>query len=270
MLSIARLAASRTCVVAYTGIVALPPIGLIPAAGLAARLAPLACIKELLPIAREAEDGQLVVQPVVQASLDQMKRAGVTQCVIVIADWKLEIVRVLGDGARAGVALAYVVRAAPRGLADALLGARAWLAERDVCIALPDTLIEPADALARVCAERAASGADLVLGVFPTDQPEQLGPVRVAPDGRVIEIQDKPAATDLRNTWGLAVWSPRFTALLERAAGAAPLDDKPVLGAVFQRAIDDGMAVRAVTFATGRFCDLGTPENLISALAIRR
>ena len=268
--SIARTPGGRGEVGATIDVVGVPPIGLIPAAGLGSRLAPLAYPKELLPIAYTADDGKLVPKPVLQASLDQMKRAGLEQCVIVISDWKLELVRVLGDGAAAGIALAYVVRAVPRGLSDALLAARAWVADRDVCIALPDTVIEPPDALARVRTEREATGADLVLGVFPTDEPEQLGPVRIAADGRVTEVQDKPATTDLRNTWGVAIWSPRFTTLLESVSAAAPADHKPVLGVVFQRAIDEGMQVRAVRFPDGAFLDLGTPAGLARALAIRR
>lgn len=240
-------------------------IGLLPAAGLATRLLPLAYPKELLPIAYRAEDGELVPRPVLQASLDQMRRAEIRECVIVIAEWKLEIARVFGDGSALGIALAYVMRPVPRGLADALDAARPWLAGHDVALALPDTLISPDDALARVRAERAASGADVVLGVFPTEHPEQLGPVRVDARGDVVEVLDKPPQTELRNTWGMAIWSPRFTALLaDEVAGAG--DTKPVLGAVFQRAIESGLRVRAVTFEAGRFIDVGTSQGIAEAL----
>jgi len=251
----------------------MAPIGIIPAAGLGTRLLPLAYPKELLPITYSDRDGTIVPRPVLQSSLEQMRRAGVAQCVIVIAEWKLELVRVFGDGTAVGVSLAYVVRGTPRGLADAIVAARPWLGDRDGCLALPDTLIAPDDALARVRAEREASGAELVLGVFPTEHPEQLGPVRVASAGRVAEVLDKPAITDLRNTWGIAVWSPKFTELLAREVAAAPDDAKPVLGAVFQRAIDAGMSVRAVTFDDGHFVDVGTSAGLAEALsagAIRR
>jgi glucose-1-phosphate thymidylyltransferase len=196
-----------------------------------------------------------------------MRRADVRQCVLVIAEWKLEIARVFGDGSAIGVALAYVMRPQPRGLADALDAAAPWLHGRDVCLALPDTLIAPEDALARVRGERESSGADVVLGVFPTAHPEQLGPVRVDSNGTVIEVLDKPAQTDLRNTWGMAIWSPRFTTLLTEAVAAAPDDAKPVLGAVFQRAIEAGLRVRAVPFADGRFIDVGTSEGIAEALS---
>jgi glucose-1-phosphate thymidylyltransferase len=173
-------------------------------------------------------------------------------------------VRVLGDGAASGVALAYVVRSVPRGLSDALDAAWPWMRDRDVCMTLPDTVVAPADALARLRVERERSGADLVLGLFPTDKPEQLGPVRVGSDGRVLEVQDKPASTDLCNTWGMAVWSPRFTELLHASVAA---DATPVLGTLFQRAVDDGLVVRALSFEDGSFDDLGTPEGLAQAIA---
>ena len=243
------------------------PVGLIPAAGLATRLLPLAYPKELLPITYTNDDGRLVPRPVLQASLDQMRRADVRQCVIVIAEWKLEIARVFGDGSALGVALAYVMRPQARGLADALDAARPWLGDRDVCLTLPDTLIAPDDALARVRADREASGADVVLGVFPTPRPEQLGPVRADARGDVSEVLDKPATTDLRNTWGMAIWSARFTALLAAEVAAAPDDAKPVLGAVFQRAIETGLRVRAVTFTDGRFIDVGTSDGIAEALS---
>jgi glucose-1-phosphate thymidylyltransferase len=247
-------------------------VGVIPAAGLGTRLLPLAYPKELLPITYTSADGQIVPRPVLQASLDQMKRAGIHRCAIVIAEWKLELVRVFGDGSALGMSLAYVVRGTPRGLSDALDAAMPWIGEADVCLALPDTLISPDDAIARVRAEREATRADVVLGVFPTKHPEQLGPVRVVA-GAVVEVLDKPAHTDLRNTWGVAVWSPHFTALLAREVSAAPDDAKPVLGALFQRALELGLSVRAVEFTDGHFVDVGTSQGLAEALstgAIRR
>ncbi len=244
----------------------LPPVGVIPAAGLGSRLASLGYPKELLPIVYRSTEAGVMPQPIVIASLEQMQRAGVADCVVVIAESKLEIARVLGERA-AGVSLAYVVRSVPRGLADALDATHAWTRERDVCLALPDTLVTPDDAMARIVAELHASGADLVLGVFPTEHPEQLGPVRIADDGRVLEVLDKPAQTDVRNTWGMAVWSPRFTALLHEAVTAT---QTVVLGEVFDRAVKMGLAVRAVAFTAGRFIDVGTPAGLATALSVPR
>src|SRR3954466_3904846 len=102
-------------------------VGVIPAAGLATRLQPLAYPKELLPITYQSAGGALVPQPVLQSSLEQMHRAGVKRCIIVISDWKLEIARVFTDGASLGMRLAYVLRPVPRGLADAVDCISPWV-----------------------------------------------------------------------------------------------------------------------------------------------
>ncbi len=240
-------------------------IGVIPAAGQGSRLAPFSYPKELLPIVYSTvggDNGALTPRPVLQFSLDAMKAAGITECTIVIAHWKLEIARVFGDGAASGISLSYVMRNVPRGLADAVDAAYAWVRDHDVGLALPDTVLSPGDALHRMWRERLCSQADVVLGVFPTSTPEELGPVRVDPQGRVTEVLEKPKATDLRNTWGLAIWSPRFTALLHERVATAPEDAKPTLGAVFQQAVDQGLDVRALRFDAGAYLDVGTPEGL--------
>ncbi len=106
--------------------------------------------------------------------------------------------------------------------------------------------------------------ADLVLGVLPTAKPRELGPVRFDGQMRVIEVQDKPAETDLnRTSWALAVWGPRFGELL---AGAVKQNAGQTLGAVFQQAVDVGLNVCAVWFADGAFYDVGTPKGLAEAL----
>ena len=240
-------------------------IGVIPAAGQGSRLAPFLYPKELLPIVYSAVGGDssvLAPRPVLQFSLDAMKVAGITECLMVIAPWKLEVARVFGDGAASGISLSYVMRNVPRGLADAVDAAYAWVRDYDVALALPDTLLSPADVFHQIGQERLRSQADVVLGVFPTPKPEQLGPVRFDPQGRVSEVLDKPKTTDLKNTWGLAIWSPRFTALLHEQVAAAPEDGKPTLGAVFHQAVKEGFDVRALYFEGGTFLDIGTPEGL--------
>jgi len=79
----------------------------------------------------------------------------------------------------------------------------------------------------------------------------------------VIEVQDKPAETDLANSWALAVWGPAFAELLGDAVKRNPAQ---TLGAVFQQAVDAGLNVRAVWFEGGAFYDVGTPKGLAEAL----
>ncbi len=247
------------------------PIGILPAAGVASRLTPFRYPKELLPIvfAPDRRTGRVRPLPAIEYALEAMRRASVKRCLVVIADWKTELVRILGDGAEAGVRVAYLHRAVPRGLADAIDAGHPWFEGRQVCLALPDTIFYPTEAIRAVRAEATASGADLVLGVFPASRPEDLGPVRVGADGSVLEVLEKPAATDLRNTWGVAVWSPRLSDLLHERVGAredAGAGPELALGHVFQAAVGRGFSVRAVEFPEGSYVDLGRAESVGSLL----
>lgn len=236
-------------------------VGVIPAAGLGSRLGPMGYPKELLPIAFDGGGAALGMRPrpVMAYSLEGLERAGVRKSIIVISELKHEIMQVFGGGESHGQSLSYVVRSLPRGLADAVEAASPWLMGRNVCLTLPDTVIEPASAMRDVCADFRATGADVVLGVFPTPIPEQLGPVRFGEDGVVLEVLDKPKECAIKNTWAIAAWGPRFTQLLSesnrKAAGEA---SGPNLGEVFQSAVERGLDVRARYFPAGRFFDLGT------------
>jgi glucose-1-phosphate thymidylyltransferase len=240
-------------------------IGVIPAAGQGSRLAPFTYPKELLPIVYRkvgSDSNVLTPRPVLQFSLEEMKSAGISECVMIIAHWKLEIARVFSDGSASGVSLSYVMRNTPRGLADAVDAAYPWVRDYDVALTLPDTLVFPRDALRQMWGEHLRLQSDLLLGVFPTNKPQELGPVRVDADGKVVEVLDKPKTTDLRNTWGLAIWSPRFSALLHERVTTAPEGDQPNLGLTFHQAVQAGLNVRALCFDAGEYLDIGTPEGL--------
>jgi len=240
-------------------------VGILPAAGLGSRLRPLRCPKELLPIAfvEDPLNGGLKPMLAVEYSLQAMHEAGVEKCIIVVSDRKSEILRYLGDGSEAGVSIAYVTQVEPLGLAAAVDTARHWLSGFHVCFALPDTVFSPLQAVRRVKEAILQTSADVVLGVFPTANPHDLGPVRVAESGRVIQVLEKPTVTDIYNTWGVAVWSPRFTEFLHRPP--AELTNLS-LSHIFSGAIRSGLDVRAVSFEAGSYTDLGTGENLAALL----
>ena len=133
---------------------------------------------------------------------------------------------------------------------------------------MPDTIFEPVGALKAVREELLSKQADLVLGVFPTPSPEQLGPVRMAGDGRILEVLDKPEKTDLLNTWAVAAWSPRFSELLHEQIAASDAKDV-VLGEMFDLAHRVGLNARAIEFSAGAFHDLGTRAGLAGMTAVR-
>jgi glucose-1-phosphate thymidylyltransferase len=243
-------------------------IGILPAAGLGTRLHPSLYPKELLPVAFAAEGESREVRPAlaIELALHAMRSAGVTRCHVIVSEAKWEILRYLGDGQRFGLDVAYLMQVEPRGLADAVDQAYAWTKAANVCMVMPDTVLEPRDAVGQVMAQLVAQSADLVLGVFPAEHPERLGPVRFAADGRVFEVLEKPEVTDLRHVWGVAAWTPAFSELLHQTLTGAAREAHPSLSPIFDLAIRQGMNVRAHHFPAGLYIDIGTPEGLRNAL----
>ena len=243
-------------------------VGILPAAGLASRLAPCRSPKELLPITYVVDGPRAVARPmtVMEFSLRAFQLAGVHRCLVVASDQKIEMLRYFGDGTSFGLNLAYLHQLEPRGLAEAIDLAHAWAREYETCLLLPDTIVRPEDSLRTLRQVATARKADLTLGVFPTDVPEQLGPVRFDENGDVHEVLDKPTVTDLRNTWAMAVWTPRFADFLHEFVAHPPAHSSHSLGDAFNLAVRMRMAVTAVWFPNGHFFDVGTPHGLATTL----
>lgn len=238
-------------------------VGIIPAAGLASRLGPLGYPKELLPITYvQGEGGHLRPLPVIEASLRQLRAAGIDRCMVITSERKPELAQYLGGGGAIGLDIAYVHQTKAEGLAAAVALTVPWTKGSASCLLLPDTIVRPLDALKTMRAAFEARGADLVLGAFPTAKPRELGPVRFDPAMRVIEVQDKPAETDLANSWGLAIWGERFSAMVAAAPPGANL------GLLFNQAAQSGLNVIACWFEAGEFHDVGTPNGLAEALPV--
>jgi glucose-1-phosphate thymidylyltransferase len=236
-------------------------VGLLPAAGLGRRSGAKGP-KELLSL----EVHRAV--PICNFALAALRAAGVERVVVVVSPEKPELCSVLGSGDVLGLELTYVVQLVPRGLPDVVRCAREALGNNDVLFAMPDTVFSPSGSLALVRQELQERAADLWLGVFPTDVPTQLAPVELDATGRVCAIHDKPAATSLRNTWGVLAWSSRFSDLCcEYEARRHGLEEGKLTSAM-EEARARGLAVGAHSFPQGWFCDGGTPEGLTRARAL--
>lgn len=209
-------------------------------------------------------------RPICELALRAIAQAGGERCVVVISPDKADIPRVLGSGAALGLSIAYVIQPEPLGLPHALQCALPWLADCDVLFALPDTVVLPTDALARVHAERLRRGTVLQLGVFPTSEPERLGPVELDADGQVQTILDKPGHRQVQNTWGIASWGSQFTDFCCQFEAARRTHPKErVIGHAFEAARLAGLPVGALPFSApdGLFLDIGTPQALLEALS---
>jgi glucose-1-phosphate thymidylyltransferase len=245
----------------------LPLVGLIPAAGRAERLGPLPCSKELLPIGfRETPRGPA---PKVAGHylLERLRAAGVRRAFLVVHESKWDVPRYFGTGEIADVALAYLSIPGSRSVPETLDRAFPFVADSIVALGFPDVIFEPVDAYARLIERQAATGADLVLGLFPTERCRTTDMVELAPDGRVTRVEVRPEVTALRHNWLIAVWSPVFTRFLHDAVQNAPQAEGELqIGAVVQAAVEAGLRVEGVEIPGGSYRDVGTPAELAAAI----
>jgi glucose-1-phosphate thymidylyltransferase len=256
-----------------------PIIGLLPAGGQATRIAPLPLSKELYPIGfQSVASGQSVRPKVVsQYLLERLQQAGITQAYFILRPGKWDIPAYFGDGSALDMHLGYLIMGLPYGVPYTLDQAYPFVQNAIVALGFPDILFWPEAAFSQLLQHQAQTQADVVLGLFPTDQPQKAGMVDFDADGRVHLIIEKPSQTDLRYMWAIAVWNPTFTQFLhdyliavEAAKTQIPESERSprelAIGDVIQAGITAGLRVEAEVFATGVYLDIGTPENLVKAV----
>ena len=247
-------------------------VGLIPAAGQAARIAPLPCSKELYPVGFKVdEEGRRSSPKVVcQYLLEKMRLAGITKAYIVLRPGKWDIPDYLGDGIIVDMRLAYLMMGLPFGVPYTIDQAYPFLQDAVVAFGFPDMLFEPDDVFLQLLNRQTASSADIVLGIFPADRPQKVDMVDLDDDWRIRRIVIKPRQTDLNYTWGIAVWTPIFTHFmhdyLSVAKQSAETQPELFMGDVVQAAILEGLHVEAVQVSNEPFLDIGTGDDLARAV----
>lgn len=258
--------------VANLGSPVLPVIGLIPAAGRASRLGPLPCSKEIMPLnlAREGDDVGTGPRVACHHLLECFGTAGIDQVFLVLREGKWDIPAYLCCQPVRGVELAYVAIESTGSVPETLSRAQPFLSHSRVALGFPDVLFEPKDAYSHLAQRQEEWGCDVILGLFPCYNPPITDMVDLAPDGRVLEIQVRPAVSDLSFNWLLALWAPRFTAFLAETMARPQVEGKELqLGAVFNHARAAGLDFRGVRFPDGYFLDIGTVEGYAEALRSR-
>jgi glucose-1-phosphate thymidylyltransferase len=249
-------------------------VGILPAGGRGTRVAPLPLSKEVYPVGFRAVAKGTSHRPKVVCHylLEKMRLAGARQAYVVLREGKWDIPAYLGDGSLVDMNLAYLMMNLPYGPPYTVDQAYFFVREATILFGFPDVLFQPDDAFIQLLATQQKTGADVVLGLFPTDRPQKVDMVDLSSDGRVRQIVIKPARTDLRYAWMIAAWSPKFTRfmhehLLDIQAGDPEQARRELhVGHVVQAAIDRGMPVESVIFAGGSCLDIGTPEDLMRAV----
>lgn len=253
-------------------------IGLVPAGGQAKRIAPLPCSKELYPIGFRpvAEDGSLRPKAICHYLLEKMRLAGATKAYIILRQGKWDIPAYLGDGAMLDMHLAYLMMNLPFGAPYTLDQAYPFIQDALIVFGFPDIIFQPEGAFVRLLARQAATKADVVLGLFPADQPQKMDMVDLDEDGRIRQIVIKPRHTHLHDTWIIAVWTPVFTRFMHEYLVAVQTEYNQdngssrwrelFVGDVIQAAIQTGLQIETVRFPNGDYLDIGTPEDLVKVI----
>jgi dTDP-glucose pyrophosphorylase len=193
-------------------------------------------------------------RPLIDYALDQFYRAGIDSIVVVYSAGHEETVRYL---AGCPLPVAFVPQRGNE-LPGAILSARPFLAGHRVLFMMPDTIIEPPDALRQV--DRTCM--PLGVGLFRTAEPWRFGMCEVN-DGRLGRIQDKPLTWAGGYLWGLLAWDEWPGSICKYMVwpGGAKVTVTDALAAWVHAYQGCGLAC----FDDGMYLDVGTPESLAEA-----
>jgi glucose-1-phosphate thymidylyltransferase len=234
--------------------------GIIPAAGSASRMQPLALSKELLPVGSRTEDGIERPCAISEYLVERMIRAGARRICFVISPSKADILHYYGSRACAAD-IVYAVQPQPLGLCDSIFRAAPLIREEEqVAIGLPDTVWFPEDALAGLPTD------ELSLLLFPTKHPERFDAVVTDSAGAVIEVQVKHVRARSHWIWG-AMTMPGHVFHALHALWLAPGRRDEYLGTLINAWLSRGGTASGVR-AGSEYIDAGTLEGYRSAIQL--
>jgi len=246
-------------------------IGVIPAAGKGTRIWSLPGSKELFPIGigTVVKDDKPHQYPKVisQHLIESMRQANVETIYVIISDGKWDIPSYFGNGKKLDVHIAYLVVDQLFGMPYSINQAFHWTKSSTVVFGMPDTIFRPRNSLRQLLDQLHETDADLILGLYPTNQHSRFGMVQIDEENNVIACIDKPQETELEYLWGNACWSPKFSEFLNKQLIQYELDQEIeiVLGDYFQQAVEEGLIVKGHKFPDGEYIDIGTFEDLLLA-----
>jgi hypothetical protein len=233
-------------------------IGIVPMGGSAVRWQPLTCPKELLPFGTRPDGSPRVAADCV---FDAMTAADVSRVIIPILPHKAPLImHYLGTRLQNGALITYVAAPGPTMTAN-LMACVPLLGRDDVFFGMPDTSFTPSDIFVR-CGDCLGGAVECVLGVFPSNDPEDLDVV-LHHGGFADSVLPKPHTFggEPADVWGVAAWNAAFT---ERLAIWPDVSDP--LGAIFRHVTAEGRGSCAIV-AGHDYADLGSYPRYAHALA---
>lgn len=231
--------------------------GIILAGGYGSRLYPLtsSVSKQLLPV---------FDKPMIYYPLSVLMLAGIKDILLISTEMALPMFeKLLGDGSQWGISVQYLIQNKPKGLPDAFLVAKEFIANEPVCLILGDNIIYGSGLAEKLAKGRQTTDGALIFAYGVRD-PHRYGIVELDENEQPLSLAEKPDEPKSNMAIsGLYFFDPKVVRYAEQLVPSArgELEIIDILKQYFQQD-----KLKVVVFGRGiAWFDAGTHEALLQA-----